>query len=1122
MPKGSITYNPLFWIALSCISAGIFVASTRFFSVAFPLVNVDISMTRSQALDKAAALTQRLGFQTQNYSDAISFESDSTAQTFIELEGGGKEAFNTMLQNHIYEPYQWKVRHFKEQQTHEAVFFFNPAGTEYGFLQTLSQETNLPSLSPEVALAKATDFAQTWVADFTHYKLVESSQETAPSGRVDHAFVFERTDQTLGEGLYRIKIIVQGDQIGGLLPFIKIPESFTRRYQEMRSYNNSLASAANLLMMLLYFFGGCLIALFFLLRRNWVLPKAALVAGSTVALLSTAAQINELPLAWMQYNTAFSCTGFLFQRIIALIIGFIYNSIFFSVIFMAAESLTRKAFGDHIQLWKLGSRNAASSYQVLGRALFGYLIVAVDVAIIVAFYLITSRYANWWMPSSMLFNPNILATYVPSLSPLAISLQAGFVEECLFRAIPLSIAALLGKRYGKKNWWIGGAFILQAVIFGAAHANYPAQPFYARLVELIIPSFSFGAIYLWLGLFPAIISHVVYDIGWFALPIFVARGNEAFVHKCLVIIGALIPLFIILLQRLRAREWKMLDATFLNRSWHAPEVVTIEQEHPDELPQSVSGWFVQMFLLAWLIAAVGWYRVTPFTQQALPITIDRTSAIERATAHLAQQNITLDQNWTKIASAFTHYTMDPEEKLAQTFVWKKDGSDHKLVYQRLLRDHYLKNPHFLVRFVQFSGDLIERTREYQVHLDHNGLAYHTKYILPESQVGAQLAEADARRIAREWIINNYNLSTTDLVEKSAVAKQLPARKDWVFTFALPSIYSYNEARAQIEVSIAGDTVVENKPFIFVPESWKRAQQNREQIIQSLQMVCFIILFVLFLLGIAAAVSRGNITRTTFFRLYLFFIGLFVIMTANNFGSFLIHCNTSSPLVNQIFMLMSYTIVQAVLQSGGFALILALTLGQRSRHLALPASNIIFLASALGVICAGLSSFVLSTQASIQPLWAAYGPLTSYVPAVTIIAQALTHFTICTAFILLITVLANMISYRWKYGRYFLLPLFIGASAGLSGIMGIAVISTWVIQSCSMGIVLCILYTQLIRHELALIPFMTATFCGMQLIQQCFFSAFDQALIGNGMALVLVLALGVYWTLTLRNQKAALQ
>ena len=95
---------------------------------------------------------------------------------------------------------------------------------------------------------------------------------------------------------------------------------------------------------------------------------------------------------------------------------------------------------------------------------------------------------GWWDPASTLFDPDVIATPFPWISSVSGALGAGFWEECLFRAVPLAGAALIGDKFGKRNLFIGISFVLQAIIFGAAHANYPVQPAYARLIELMIPS----------------------------------------------------------------------------------------------------------------------------------------------------------------------------------------------------------------------------------------------------------------------------------------------------------------------------------------------------------------------------------------------------------------------------------------------------------------------------------------------------------------------------------------------------------------------------------------------------------------------------------------------------------
>lgn len=46
--------------------------------------------------------------------------------------------------------------------------------------------------------------------------------------------------------------------------------------------------------------------------------------------------------------------------------------------------------------------------------------------------------------------------------------------------MPLSIAALVGRRFNKRGLCVAVAMVVQAVIFGAAHANYPSMPSWAR------------------------------------------------------------------------------------------------------------------------------------------------------------------------------------------------------------------------------------------------------------------------------------------------------------------------------------------------------------------------------------------------------------------------------------------------------------------------------------------------------------------------------------------------------------------------------------------------------------------------------------------------------------------
>ena len=133
--------------------------------------------------------------------------------------------------------------------------------------------------------------------------------------------------------------------------------------------------------------------------------------------------------------------------------------------------------------------------------------------------------------------------------------------------------------------------VLQALVFASGHAGYANQPAYARVVELIIPSFVFGAIFLAFGLLPGIVLHFAYDTTWMALPLFVASGTRAHIEQAIVILVVLVPLGVVLVNRARAAKWNEIPEDALNGGWKPPEIQEpprIETPAPAERGHSAS------------------------------------------------------------------------------------------------------------------------------------------------------------------------------------------------------------------------------------------------------------------------------------------------------------------------------------------------------------------------------------------------------------------------------------------------------------------------------------------------------------------------------------------------------
>jgi len=118
--------RPVFWIALAIAAVAATAAGVRYFPDAFSIVALDITMDRGRALDEARAIAARDRLGPAGFRQAASFSGDDEAQTFVELEGGGKEAFTRMLRDRVYSAYTWRVRHFKDGETNETTIEFTP------------------------------------------------------------------------------------------------------------------------------------------------------------------------------------------------------------------------------------------------------------------------------------------------------------------------------------------------------------------------------------------------------------------------------------------------------------------------------------------------------------------------------------------------------------------------------------------------------------------------------------------------------------------------------------------------------------------------------------------------------------------------------------------------------------------------------------------------------------------------------------------------------------------------------------------------------------------------------------------------------------------------------------
>ncbi len=1098
--------SPPFWILFVLVSAASALVAFRYFPVAFPLVTLNLQMDRQMALEQARELAEKHQWGPVDYRQAAAFNLDSRVQNFVELEAGGTEAFRKMLAEGIYSPYTWRVRHFKEGETLETSIRFTPSGSPYGFSQRLPEDEPGASIPREEAQPIAESVAaDEWQIDWRRYELVEASQEVRPGGRTDHSFVYQRRDARIGEGELRLRLVVGGDKLTRLSHFVKVPEGFSRRYQEMRSANDTISVVSGVATVLLYIVGGCFIGLFYLLRHHWLIWRQPILWGFSISLLQVLAALNQWPLYWMGYDTALSMGSFVLEQAVQLLASFLGMGALLSLSFMVAEGLTRRAFGHHIRLWKIWSKPVASTPAVAGRTAAGYLLVAVFFAYEVGLYFVSSRMLGWWSPSTALFDPDILASYFPWLSSIAVSLQAGFWEECLFRAVPIAGAALIGERLGQRRAWIIGAFILQALIFGAGHANYPAQPAYARVVELIIPSLVFGLIYLYFGLLTTIVLHFAFDVAWIAMPLFVSTAPGVWVNQVMVVFLTLVPLLVIAGGRLKVKRWEELDEDAFNRSWQPAAVPARVEEavvgKPRPLLPRTTG---RVVLVAGALSVGLWVALSDFHSDVPPLQIGREDAMTKARQTIADRGINLGRSWRTLAGV--RGGIDGGDR----FVWQEGGEE---TYRSLLGT-YLEPPHWGVRFARFEGDVAERVEEYQLSIGPKGEVMRFRHRLPEARAGARLQEEQARSKVLPVIEERYGLMENQIEEVSAHPSSHPNRDDWRLTFADRLNYPLDDGEARITVALAGDEVTDAYRWIHVPEEWQRRERDKATLVQIVRIFGWLVVSAFLMSGVVGGIiawSRKRFAARAFVGWFVLLGGLGIAELANSWPAIMSRFSTAQPLEFQVLAVIGGSIVSLLVTAAVPAMVLGfLDRGQR-RGVGLGRRDVILLGLAVGAVAAGGAALAKTLAPSLSPAWPDTAPAGSYFPLLSVALAPLTRFIQMAVLFLFLFVAMDQFSRGWSHRRSLTSVLVMLFGLALAGLALGDDLGSWLLTGWVTGSLLLAGYIFVLRFELALVPTAVGFMAVLGVLRSGFHQAHPAALPGALVAAAFIAALSILWT-----------
>src|ERR1022692_869459 len=194
--------------------------------------------------------------------------------------------------------WRWSWRWFLPLQKEEFRVDVTPAGELAGFQHEIPEAATRPSLPADQARAVAERFLRdTMHRDPAVLDFVEGSSVTRPA-RTDHTFTWKERDFDIfgtRDATYRLEVTVLGSEPGAYREYLKVPETWQRAYEGLRSRNLTAQTIDTGFMMLLAV--GLLVTIVLRVRSRDVRWRLAAAVGGVGALLYFLANWNAQPLA---------------------------------------------------------------------------------------------------------------------------------------------------------------------------------------------------------------------------------------------------------------------------------------------------------------------------------------------------------------------------------------------------------------------------------------------------------------------------------------------------------------------------------------------------------------------------------------------------------------------------------------------------------------------------------------------------------------------------------------------------------------------------------------------------------------------------------------------------------
>ena len=855
----------------------------QFFDRAFPIASLNFRLDREQASRAAESYLHNLGYDLAEYERAQAFSHAGMQQVFLERTLGLEEA-NRLVRDWVSVWY-WHIRYFKPLQKEELRVRIDPGGRVVGFTHGILESDAAASLSEGDARA----IAETFLADVQGFQLADydpiAAASTERPNRVDHTFTYRKKGFVVGDdGHYRLTVTIKGDKAGYFSEHLKVPETFSRNYREIRSRAGLITNIAAVFHFALIV--ASFVVLIFKYRQRGLVWRAALTVGILVAATSFLGIINGYPLTRFGYDTTQSYPSFLLSFLFYGLMGAVFAGVMVTLYGSAGGTAAGAVPGWANPLARLSLRGWRSAG--FARAtLIGYGLAFAHLGYVTLFYILGNDYLGVWAPAAMTQYDNTYSTYLPWIYPLLVGLVAATTEEFLFRLLAISLLI----RWLKKPWL---AVLIPAVVWAFLHANYPQEPIYIRGLELAVVGVIFGIVFLRYGVWATIISHYVYNCFNGIYPMLQSDSLyfqiSGIMAVSIVFIPAIPAIFGAITGRYRESEEPEAEPEPTPQPAE-PDLSRTEPEPPVARKTPADYLIPKTGLLVFgILGLVGYgiyFAVSPprFAQYARENMVTRDRAIRKAEDIRQQLGIELD-GYRRTASfashlyssGFTHLIRKANSARADTL-----ATEHTSLW------------HWHVRWFK----PLEKEKLH-ISIDGRGAFSDFSHAIPENRAGAELSTEDARQIAEAFVAKYLDCDVAD----AALYKRLRAeshkrenRMDHSFIWERTDV-KVGDGEFRVIASVQGDRVGRATKSYKAPEAFMRELREdtvKDTVVSIIGTVAVIATIILAGLYFLHAYRDGQLNWRTSLRVGIFFGACGAIDTLNKLPTLYAGYNTSDAL-----------------------------------------------------------------------------------------------------------------------------------------------------------------------------------------------------------------------------------